>query len=308
LPVQSSLPAGSVVIIRQPDPIDPSKTRPGVVTPSVFGGSGGGGVAGTNGQVQVNNSGTLGGRDASSASGKLVAATGSITAGHLAVFADTNGTIQDGGAPVTGGGGSGTPGGTNGQLQYNNGGAFAGVTLSSDFSLSGGVLSAVALDLGALTALGAPALTDLFFVRQGSNDYHATGTQVASLAFSAGGTFGAAVIPRMVAVPYAVTVVLTGTAQDYVIGATGNQTNGFTVTGLTGNLLLANPTGLVEGQEFNVWLPQDATGGRTISYGANWLALDGASNYTLQTAANALDLLVCKYALGKIRYRGCRAS
>ena len=58
----------------------------------------------------------------------------------------------------------------------------------------------------------------------------------------------------------------------------------------------------------NIWLPQDATGGRTITYGSLFLPMDGASAYVLSTAANAIDLLACKYILGKLRYTGRKVS
>ncbi len=64
-----------------------------------------------------------------------------------------------------GGGGGGTPGGTNGQIQYNNGGAFGGLTIGSGLSSSGGTLSATGgaptyVVTNTYTSSGAIAVTD----------------------------------------------------------------------------------------------------------------------------------------------------
>ncbi len=57
------------------------------------------------------------------------------TDGQVIVWSDANQRWQPGPA------GTGSPGGSSGQLQYNNGGAFAGATVSSSLSMSGGTLS-----------------------------------------------------------------------------------------------------------------------------------------------------------------------
>ena len=66
--------------------------------------------------------------------------------------------------------------------------------------------------------------------------------------------------------------------------------NNFQIT-LTGNLTLANPTNQVAGQSGVVRLVQDATGSRTVAFGANWKFASGVAP-TLTTTANAVDLLV----------------
>jgi len=53
---------------------------------------------------------------------RLNGTSSTVTVGHLAVYSSTNGTTIDGGVPGSGG----TPSGSSGQLQYNNGGSFAG--------------------------------------------------------------------------------------------------------------------------------------------------------------------------------------
>ena len=61
----------------------------------------------------------------------------------------------------------------------------------------------------------------------------------------------------------------------------------FTVT-LGGNRTLANPTNIVAGQTGSIFVVQDATGGRTLSFGA-YFKLPAATAPTLSTGANAVD-------------------
>lgn len=65
----------------------------------------------------------------------------------------------------------------------------------------------------------------------------------------------------------------------------------FVLDAITGNFQLANPTGLADviGQSGSVTLPQDATGGRLISYGTYWKPR--LAPEPLSTAANANDTL-----------------
>jgi hypothetical protein len=65
--------------------------------------------------------------------------------------------------------------------------------------------------------------------------------------------------------------------------------NNFTVT-LAGNRTLDNPTNQVAGQGGIVVIKQDATGTRTLAYGANW-KFEGGFTPTLSTAASAIDVL-----------------
>jgi hypothetical protein len=66
--------------------------------------------------------------------------------------------------------------------------------------------------------------------------------------------------------------------------------NNFSVT-LGGNRTLANPSNVTAGQSGCIFISQDATGSRTLGYGANW-DFAGGNPPTLSTAANAVDLLV----------------
>jgi hypothetical protein len=70
-------------------------------------------------------------------------------------------------------------------------------------------------------------------------------------------------------------------------------TNNFKIT-LTANNTLVNPTNLTEGMILNFAIDQDATGGRTLSYGSLY-KFPGGTVPTLSTAANAKDFMSCYY-------------
>jgi hypothetical protein len=61
----------------------------------------------------------------------------------------------------------------------------------------------------------------------------------------------------------------------------------FTVT-LGGNRTLANPTNVDAGQTGSIFVVQDATGGRTLSFGSYWKFAGGTAP-TLSTGTNAVD-------------------
>lgn len=65
------------------------------------------------------------------------------------------------------------------------------------------------------------------------------------------------------------------------------ESNNFTVT-LGGNRVFANPTNLVAGQSGSIFIVQDATGGRTLTFGTYWDFAGGVVP-TLTTTANAVD-------------------
>ena len=60
------------------------------------------------------------------------------------------------------------------------------------------------------------------------------------------------------------------------------------------NAALSNPTNLTDGMVLNVRIKQDATGGRTLSYGTMYKWPGGVAP-VLSTAANAVDFLSCYY-------------
>lgn len=84
-----------------------------------------------------------------------------------------------------------------------------------------------------------------------------------------------------VQVPYTATITL-----DLTVGTD------FEIDPLTGNLTLANPAVIPPRWSGTILLPQDATGGRTISYGSAFKIAGGTP--TASTAANAVDMLACR--------------
>jgi len=69
-----------------------------------------------------------------------------------------------------------------------------------------------------------------------------------------------------------------------------NDSNYFNVT-LGGNRVLDNPSNAVAGQSGAIFITQDGTGGRTLSYGGNWSWSDGNAP-TLSLSPNAVDVLI----------------
>lgn len=69
--------------------------------------------------------------------------------------------------------------------------------------------------------------------------------------------------------------------------------NNFKIT-LGANNTLVNPTNLTEGMVLNFAIDQDATGGRTLTYGSLY-KFPGGTVPTLSTAANAKDFMSCYY-------------
>jgi hypothetical protein len=61
----------------------------------------------------------------------------------------------------------------------------------------------------------------------------------------------------------------------------------FTVT-LGGNRTMANPTGMVEGQSGSIFIVQDGTGGRTLSWGSYWDFIGGTAP-SLSATPGAVD-------------------
>ena len=85
-------------------------------------------------------------------------------------------------------------------------------------------------------------------------------------------------------------------------GAVGTLTDGATITPdystfnnfsvtLGGNRTLANPTNLQPGQSGVIWVSQDATGSRTLTFGSYW-KFPGNTAPTLTTTASAVDAIV----------------
>ena len=96
----------------------------------------------------------------------------------------------------------------------------------------------------------------------------------------------------------------TDTAQTFTAGQRGEITtltsgatvtpdfadsNNFTLT-LGTNVTLANPSNLTAGQSGSIFLVQDSTGSRTLSFGTYW-DFAGGTAPTISSAANAVDRL-----------------
>jgi hypothetical protein len=69
--------------------------------------------------------------------------------------------------------------------------------------------------------------------------------------------------------------------------------NNFIVT-LGANRVMANPTGLRDGGVYRFWIKQDATGGRTLSFGSFFKFAGGVAP-TLSTGAAKLDVIEGQY-------------
>ena len=103
-------------------------------------------------------------------------------------------------------------------------------------------------------------------------------------------------------IPGTLDVTGVGTFDAATRGAIGTLTDGATITPdfaaanhfsatLAGNRTLANPTNLAPGQSGVIFITQDASGSRTLSYGSYWEFSSGSAP-TLTTTANAVDALV----------------
>ena len=66
--------------------------------------------------------------------------------------------------------------------------------------------------------------------------------------------------------------------------------NNFALT-LAGNRTLGAPAGVTPGQTGHIYLVQDGTGSRTLSFATAYTFISGTAP-TLSTGANAIDLLV----------------
>ena len=105
--------------------------------------------------------------------------------------------------------------------------------------------------------------------------------------FSSSTTFTAQVIgtgAQAFSSPVSVAVATSAVALDF---ATGNNF----VTILNGNVSIKNPVNPQPGQSGIIYVVQDGTGSRTMSYQGNW-DFAGGTAPTLSTAANAVDALI----------------
>lgn len=136
-----------------------------VTLPSSGGGSTNPG--GLNAQVQYNNNGSFGGVSGATTNGSILSLTNALLGGAVLTTSSVNGVyLQSGGSTTSflnaNGGyssvasGSGTPGGLNTQLQFNNSGAFAGI---SGATTNGSIVTLITPNLGTPSVLVATFAT-----------------------------------------------------------------------------------------------------------------------------------------------------
>lgn len=196
------------------------------------------------------------------------------------------------------------------------GGTFNSITLGSGLTLSGATLSGTTTVSGTMNH-GANANTGSNFTITGG-----TITGITDLAIADGGTAAStalagfdnlkqqATTSYIGASQFATAAVYrtgTDTTKSVVVDQVWSAATEVTITyaasvapdmstfinavmTLTGNLTLANPTNTKVGQTGCIRFVQDATGSRTIAFGANWKFAGGAAP-TLTTTATATDLL-----------------
>jgi len=169
--------------------------------------------------------------------------------------------------------------------------AFFGVVLAgSDFVAVGAIFPDGSNSVPSITFDN--ALTTGFY-RSGSNEFSVTTGGVQRAVFDANGNF-------VVGTPVGATkIYVSGTSAMNISTLTDASTitpdfsvaNNFTVT-LTGTpRTLANPTNITVGQSGLIYIIQDATGSRIMSYGSYWKFPNGQSSKSLSTAGNAIDLI-----------------
>lgn len=157
------------------------------ITGTTLNAAGGGGGStspgGTNGQIQINSSGSFGGITL------LPVANGGTGTASPGIVAGTNVTVT-GTWPnqtVAASGGSAAAGGTNGQLQVNSGGALAGLTLGTNLSVSGSTLNAAGGSSSAFpvtTVAASSTAQTLAFPASGLSTYDVTLTGNCALTFN----------------------------------------------------------------------------------------------------------------------------
>ena len=105
--------------------------------------------------------------------------------------------------------------------------------------------------------------------------------------FTSATTFTAKVVgngAQAYSIPVSVSVVTSAVSLDF---ATGNN---FT-TILNGNVSIANPSNVQPGQSGIIYIVQDGTGSRTMSFNSNW-KFEGGNAPTLSTGASDVDALI----------------
>jgi hypothetical protein len=169
--------------------------------------------------------------------------------------------------------------------------AFFGVVLAgSDFVAVGASFPDGSNSAPSITFDNAPTTG---FYRSGSNEISVTTGGIQRAVFDANGNLaiGASVGNTKIYVQGTGAMNIATLTDGSTITPDFTVANNFTVT-LTGTpRTLANPTGMTVGQSGLIYILQDATGSRILSYGSHWKFPGGQSFKNLSTTANAVDLI-----------------
>lgn len=252
--------------------------------------------------------------------GDLIYASGASTLSKLGIGTAGQCLVVSGGLPSWGacGGGGGTPGGSNTQVQYNNAGAFGGV---SGFTSDGTNVTAGSGNLRTTR----PRITTSIDDANGNSVFTTPATASAVNAFtvtnaatgnnpkiSTSGTDsninfdidskGTGII-RFLHASLSVPVTLTDAA---TIATDASLSNRFRVT-LGGNRTLGNPSNSVDGQQI-VWeVIQDGTGGRTLAFDTNFAFGAEIATCAVGNTANKRSFITAIYtnSITKWQIVGC---
>ena len=274
------------------------------------GGGGGGTPGGSTTQIQFNDAGSFGGD---------VDLTWNKTTNVMTVAGDVN--LSDGGTYTTtlqtitptanrtisfpdATGTVALVAGSSGQLVYNNAGAYAGASSSAV-----GATGNITLSLAGAAGVAPVAVTGSWFVgttpqvliqpsTATTGAWSANGT---GLGVNAASGFTGNLLDLQVNGSSTLNVSGAGvvTIQGGAVATIDTLTDAATITPnfaagvnfavtLGGNRTIANPSNLTAGQSGSIFIVQDATGSRTLSWGAYW-DFAGGTAPTLSTAANAVD-------------------
>jgi hypothetical protein len=172
-------------------------------------------------------------------------------------------------------------------------GDFSAGTISA--ALSGNASTATALQTARnIQGVSFDGTANITVVTAGSG-ISVTGTAVANTGvLSVNGNAGAITNVAVTNAAQSFTAAQRGTISALTDGATITAdfatANNFSVT-LGGSRTLANPSNLTAGQSGCIWITQDGSGSRSLSYGSQW-DFTGGTAPTLTTTAGAVDCLV----------------
>jgi hypothetical protein len=224
---------------------------------------------------------TIQGTTATYTTGVFTSLTGTTTTGVTATFTTGSFTSLTG-TTTTGV----TATFTTGSFTLLTGTTTTGVTTTfttgSFTSLTGGVFTATS----GVFALGSASTPSITFTGDLNTGIYSPGADQWAIATS--GTLRLNVASNGVVTAKNGAVAEIGTLTDGATITPDFAANcNFTVT-LGGNRTIANPTNITAGQSGSIFLVQDATGSRTLSWGSYWDFSSGTAP-TLSTTANAVD-------------------